>query len=258
MNDIIGAVIVFAGWIFSICLHEFGHAVVAYWGGDATVKDKGYLTFNPLRYTDPGLSIVIPIVFLLLGGVALPGAAVYINQGLLRNNFWRSLVSLAGPVMSLLAAFLFSLPTMLMRNQLAASSTEPSIFLLTLMSSCVSLTLLNVIAFMLNILPVPGLDGYGVVEPWLPAFIRRPLSQLSGAGMFLLFAVLWMNPTANGFFWETGMSASAAILHMPPSTISSCFNHFLGQKTVLVVVAVVGLVLMNLFKGKKQGASGSP
>jgi Zn-dependent protease len=248
VNDIIGAVIVFAGWIFSICLHEFGHAVVAYWGGDSTVKDKGYLTFNPLRYTDPGLSIVIPIIFLLLGGVALPGAAVYINQSLLRNNFWRSLVSVAGPLMSLVAAVLFSLPTFL--------TAEPNSFGMVLMSSCVSLTLLNVIAFMLNILPVPGLDGYGVIEPWLPAFIRQPLKQFSGAGMFLLFALLWMNASANRLFWDTGMSGASAILRMPPQTVSSCFDHFLAQKNVLVVVAIVGFVLMKLFQSK-SGSNGS-
>lgn len=41
--------IVFFGWIFSLCLHEFSHALVAYFGGDHTVREKGYLTFNPLN-----------------------------------------------------------------------------------------------------------------------------------------------------------------------------------------------------------------
>ena len=41
------AVVIILGWIFSVCLHEFGHAAVAYWGGDRTVKEKGYLTLNP-------------------------------------------------------------------------------------------------------------------------------------------------------------------------------------------------------------------
>ena len=44
-------IIIFFGWIFSLCLHEFSHALVAYYGGDTTVKDKGYLTFNPLTDT---------------------------------------------------------------------------------------------------------------------------------------------------------------------------------------------------------------
>ena len=41
--------IVFFGWIFSLCLHEFSHALVAYLGGDYTVREKGYLSFNPLK-----------------------------------------------------------------------------------------------------------------------------------------------------------------------------------------------------------------
>ena len=43
--------IVGVGWVFSVCVHEFAHAVVAYRGGDRTVADKGYLTMNPLKYT---------------------------------------------------------------------------------------------------------------------------------------------------------------------------------------------------------------
>ena len=64
---------VFGGWMISLCLHEFGHAIVAYFGGDTSVKDKGYLTLNPLNYTDPGLSLLLPMIFLVMGGIALPG-----------------------------------------------------------------------------------------------------------------------------------------------------------------------------------------
>jgi Zn-dependent protease len=78
--------IVTVGWIFSVCLHEFGHAWVAYKGGDVTVRDKGYLTFNPLKYTDPVFSFILPILFMALGGIGLPGGAVYINRHLLRST----------------------------------------------------------------------------------------------------------------------------------------------------------------------------
>ena len=50
MEKVITFIVVIVGWIFSLCLHEFSHAVVAYYGGDTSVKDKGYLTFNPLKY----------------------------------------------------------------------------------------------------------------------------------------------------------------------------------------------------------------
>ncbi|HEY9616580.1 MAG TPA: hypothetical protein V6C64_07060, partial [Microcoleaceae cyanobacterium] len=78
------------GWIISICVHEFGHAIVAYWGGDTSVKDKGYLTLNPIKYAHPVLSLLLPLVFLLLGGIPLPGAAVYIDSRQLRGRGWQS------------------------------------------------------------------------------------------------------------------------------------------------------------------------
>jgi hypothetical protein len=46
------SIFVCAGWILSVCLHKFGYAIVAYWGSDTSVKDKGYLTLNLLKYTN--------------------------------------------------------------------------------------------------------------------------------------------------------------------------------------------------------------
>src|SRR5215471_11837552 len=54
---------VVSGWIVSLCLHEFAHALVAYRSGDLGVAERGYLTLNPLKYTHPILSIVLPVVF---------------------------------------------------------------------------------------------------------------------------------------------------------------------------------------------------
>jgi len=86
-----------AGWLISLCLHEFGHAIVAYRSGDLSVRDKGYLTLDPLRYTNLQFSILWPLVFLAIGGIGLPGGAVYVNMGVLRSPGHRTLVSAAGP-----------------------------------------------------------------------------------------------------------------------------------------------------------------
>src|SRR6185295_12193584 len=87
-------------WVFSVCLHEFGHAFVALKGGDHTVRDKGYLTLNPLKYTHPIYSVLMPLVFLAIGGMGLPGGAVYIERQLLRSREWETLVSLGGVAMN--------------------------------------------------------------------------------------------------------------------------------------------------------------
>jgi len=98
------------GWLVSLCLHEFGHALTAFWGGDESVENKGYLTLNPLKYTHPIISIVIPLALLLMGGIAFPGGAVYINTLALRKPKYRSLVSAAGPLANLICLFLLALP----------------------------------------------------------------------------------------------------------------------------------------------------
>ncbi len=79
---------VMAGWLVSLCLHEYAHALVAAtWAATTSVADRGYLTLNPLKYTHPVLSIVLPVVFLLLGGIGLPGGAVWIDHRHIRGRW---------------------------------------------------------------------------------------------------------------------------------------------------------------------------
>src|SRR6476620_6350784 len=94
--------IVLFGWIFSLCLHEFSHALVAYYAGDYTLREKGYLTFNRLKYTHSVLSIILPLLIPLMRGIGLPGGAVYIETWRIRNRSWLSETALAGPMASLL------------------------------------------------------------------------------------------------------------------------------------------------------------
>jgi len=64
------------GWLVSLCLHEFGHAFTAWRYGDRDVEVRGYLTLNPLKYSNPLLSLGFPVLFLALRGIGIPGAAV--------------------------------------------------------------------------------------------------------------------------------------------------------------------------------------
>ena len=74
-------VLVVAGWLVSLCLHEFGHAYTAWRFGDHDVAVRGYLTLNPLKYSNPMLSLGLPLLFIALGGIGLPGGAVYVRTG---------------------------------------------------------------------------------------------------------------------------------------------------------------------------------
>src|SRR5437667_67761 len=93
----------------AVCIHEFGHAWAAYRGGDYTVRDKGYLTLNPLHYTHPVYSLLMPVVFMMLGSIGLPGGAVYIERHLLKSRAWDTWVSLAGPAMNVPMVLIISL-----------------------------------------------------------------------------------------------------------------------------------------------------
>lgn len=177
--------IVLIGWVFSLCLHEFSHALVAYWGGDWTVREKGYLTFNPLKYTHPVFSLLLPLLFLLMGGIGLPGGAVYIETWRLRNDYWRSAVSLAGPMANVLVAIVLAI--LLNFTSVGSTAFGPGLAFLAY---------LQIMAVVLNLIPVPPFDGYGVVEPFLPDSLRMRITPIRGAFIWIVFLVLWFVPFA--------------------------------------------------------------
>jgi Zn-dependent protease len=196
-------IIVTVLWIFSVCLHEFGHAIVAYRGGDTTVREKGYLTFNPLKYTHPVYSLLMPVLFMMMGGIGLPGGAVYIEHDRLRSRYWETAVSLAGPAMNLLLIVLLCLPFRfgwidISRGNVVAPSLA---FLIQLEISSVLLCLL----------PIPPLDGFRAISPWLPRETVDRLLAHSDSFIWGLFLILWYVPAANHGFWSVVSAAANAL-----------------------------------------------
>jgi Zn-dependent protease len=183
--------IVLAGWVFSLCLHEFSHALVAYWGGDTTVRDKGYLSFNPLKYTHVVYSLVLPLLFLLMGGIGLPGGAVYIESWRLRSRRWESAVSLAGPASNLVLAVALAVVLRL------APPTGGGIW-----PGLAFLALLQVTAVVLNSIPLPPFDGYGALAPYLDPDLRARINRYVGVVTIGVFLVLWGLPFVNQLFWQ--------------------------------------------------------
>ncbi|GGN99180.1 site-2 protease family protein [Nocardia rhizosphaerihabitans] len=183
-------ILVVFGWIISLCLHEFAHAYVAWRAGDHEVEVRGYLTLNPLKYSHPVLSIGLPLVFIALGGIGLPGGAVYVDTTRFRSSVQR-LVSAVGPASNALCAVV-----LLVIVRVFGSVQEHAAFWVGLSF----LAFLQITAFLLNILPVPGLDGYGIIEPSLSYETRRSLDQFKPYGMLILFAVIFFTPLSQVFF----------------------------------------------------------
>lgn len=192
-----GGVMVFlfvlAGWTVSLTLHEFGHAIVAYIAGDRSVADKGYLTLDVRKYADPGTSLLLPLLFLVMGGIGLPGGAVWINHGAIRSRNMRSLMSAAGPAASMLCAFICLVP---IRLGLLDGADRSFIAGLGFLGA------LQIIAFVLNMIPIPGLDGFGIIEPHMSPQTVASLRPLRQYGFMILIAALWFVDPVADLFWD--------------------------------------------------------
>jgi len=182
-------------WIFSVCVHEYAHALTAYVGGDKSVRDKGYLSFNFFNYVDPVLSFLIPALFLAMGGLPLPGGAVRIETDALRNKHWAALVSLAGPVANFI---LFLILAALVHPQAGLVDPNRSVqptWAVVLGAMCV----LELWSVLFNLIPIPPLDGYGAVEPYLPRESQLSARSLGWGGLIVLYFVFSYDPVVRGF-----------------------------------------------------------
>jgi Zn-dependent protease len=191
-------VFVTSGWVTSVCIHEFGHALAAYLGGDRGVVASGYLTLDPLRYTNLLVSIILPVVFLLLGGIALPGGAVYINQGALRSRAWSSLVSAAGPAGTLLFGCLVAIPFLIPGHASWVTAQNLDFF-----AALAALGFFQAAALVLNLLPIPGLDGFGILRPWLPWSAQVAGLRFSQFAIIGVFILLWYVAPARQAYFST-------------------------------------------------------
>ncbi len=183
-------IFVIAGWVVSLCLHEFGHAYTAWRFGDHDVAIRGYLTLNPLKYTSPLLSLALPLLFIALGGIGLPGGAVYVRTFFMTPR-QRTLVSLAGPGANLLLAVVLLVATRMFYDP------AHGVF----WSAVAFLGFLQITALLLNLLPIPGLDGYGALEPHLSPETQRAVAPAKQFG-FLFLLVLLLAPAMNQWFFS--------------------------------------------------------
>ena len=179
---------VFIGWIMSVVLHEFAHGVVAYWGGDYTIKERGGLTLNPLQYIDPVMSLVLPMIIFLIGGIPLPGGVTYVRRDLLRSRGWEAAVSAAGPLMNVLIFLALVLPFHPRIGWIdpprAADASNALLFM-------GAMAWVQVLSVLFNLIPIPPLDGFGIISPFLKPstrerFMTPPLSYGLFFGLFFL------------------------------------------------------------------------
>jgi Zn-dependent protease len=204
---------VVSGWLVSLCLHEYAHAVVAYRAGDVGVAQRGYLTLNPLKYSHPLLSIVFPVLIVVLGGIGLPGGAVWVDRHEIPGRLRHTLVSAAGPATNVLFTLALVVPFAV---GVDVGAHRPFWAALAL------LAFLQLTASLLNLLPVPGLDGGNMIEPWLSPQWRRGYDLMAPFGFLVLFALLWNRRTGGWFF--DAVFATGDLIGLPPGLYVAGFD----------------------------------
>ncbi len=184
-------VFVMSGWVVSLCLHEYAHAVTGYLSGDHSVAARGYLTLNPAKYTHPVLSLLLPLVFLVLGGIGLPGGAVWVDHAYIRGRIRFTLISLAGPAVNVVFTLALMAPFLLGVDVLQH---------LPFWVGWAFLAFLQLTASLLNLVPVPGVDGGNALRPWLSPRWQRGFNAVAPYGMLLFLALLWQPRIGAAFF----------------------------------------------------------
>ncbi len=187
MDSIIQNIAIYAlPVIFAITLHEAAHGYVAKHFGDLTAYTQGRISLNPIRHIDPVGTILLPVLTLLLGGILFGWAKpVPVNFAALRrpkqDMLW---VALAGPganlFMALLWALVIKLGLSLPQNDLA----RPMI----LMGEAG--IKINVILMVLNLLPLPPLDGGRIAASLLPHRMAHIFAKIEPYGFMILLFLL--------------------------------------------------------------------
>ena len=201
-------VFVFGAYFAVLCLHEFGHAFAAYRAGDSGVAARGYLDLNPFRYLNPVLSFLLPAIYLAIGGLPLPGGAVLVDRTMARKRWQVSLISASGPLWNILFAGIA------MAAVAIAAPTNMDIFFgahSVFWAGVSFFAYIQVAVAVLNLIPVPGLDGYGIIEPYLRPQTRRSLEPIRPYGILLVLLLLVaFPPVRDGFSHLVNSILSAA------------------------------------------------
>lgn len=176
--------------LFAITLHEVAHGWVAKIYGDPTAETMGRLSFNPLKHIDPIGTIVVPIVLIVVTGFGFGWAKpVPVNFNLLRNPkrdmIW---VAAAGPFANLVMAILWAIVMKL--GFMLSSQSEWITTPMILMGQAG--IIVNLIFFLLNLIPIPPLDGGRILAGLVPVRFSYALAKVEPIGIFIVFGLLAM------------------------------------------------------------------
>ncbi|MBR3233147.1 site-2 protease family protein [Candidatus Saccharibacteria bacterium] len=208
--NIVGVVSVLVVIVFSMMLHELAHGGVAYLLGDTTAKEDGRLTLNPINHLDPFMSVILPLLTFLMGGVVFGGAKpVLVNTRNLKGGVWgMAAVALAGPLTNFVLAFVGFLIWE------GAGAVDTSTFL---GATVANLVFVNLGFGVFNLIPIPPLDGSRILYALMPDAVRAVMDKMEKVGIFIVYILIMvggnvfssvmtgaMNGILEAFYWIIG------------------------------------------------------
>lgn len=174
--------------LFAITVHEVAHGWVARQLGDPTAMMLGRLTLNPLKHIDPIGTVLVPLILIVAGGVIFGWAkpVPIVADNLRHPKRDMALVAAAGPVANLVMALIWAL---IMKLALLLPNSLMNLALpLTYMGGA-GITI-NVLLMVLNLLPVPPLDGSRVVAGFLPDPLAWKFGRIEQYGLIILLLLM--------------------------------------------------------------------
>ncbi|MFL2964364.1 MAG: site-2 protease family protein [Betaproteobacteria bacterium] len=172
--------------LLAITVHEAAHGYAAKHFGDKTAYYLGRITLNPIKHIDPLGTVVIPGMLLLLSAPFLFGWAkpVPVNFSNLNNPkkdmMW---VALAGPASNLVMAIIWAIILGLFKS----SGTSHALFVIGMAQVGI---MINLVLMLLNLLPIPPLDGGRMAVSLLPSPWSYKLASIERYGMFILIFLI--------------------------------------------------------------------
>ena len=181
--NILGVVVVLCVIVFSMMLHELAHGGVAYLLGDETAKEDGRLTLNPLKHLDPFMSVILPLISYLLGGVVFGGAKpVPVNPHRLKGKEWgMAAVAIAGPLTNFVLAFVSFLIL-----ELTSVNTGSGLAYTIL----IEMVFVNLGFGVFNLIPIPPLDGSRVLYVLMPDGVREFMDKMEKFGIYIIYILI--------------------------------------------------------------------
>ena len=188
-------------FLFSASVHESAHAWTSSYFGDDLARSQGRISLNPIVHIDPIGTLLFPAIGFFTGARILGWAkATPVNPLAWRNkrvaNFW---VSAAGVTCNFIMAIIAGIAIRLLysfgviavdQGQLVPTMT-PSIVAVGAVSLLFHFFMINVTLGVFNLIPIPPLDGSGILSSLLPPSFDESMEQFQRFGFLILFAALY-------------------------------------------------------------------